>query len=196
MTSTRTPRRPRGPEVMAKTRELAATGATQKQIAAQLGCPQSRVSMALAVLNHAPELADAVIAGQAAFGPAYHVARDRRNARRGLPSRPERYLTLTEAAAILGIDRARVLRLLSDGALEGAQPAPDSQSLTVAQIAAILCCSAATVYALLYSGKLIADRSGDRGHYHITAQELRRFLLSSEPLPTQRNPVGSEVGSP
>jgi excisionase family DNA binding protein len=181
---------------MARTRELAATGATQKQIAAQLGCPQSRVSMALAVLRHAPELADAVITGQAAFGPAYHVARDRRNAQRGLPPRPERYLTLTEAAAILGTSRARVLRLLGDGALETAQAAPDSQSLTVAQIAAILCCSPATVYALLHSGELTADRSGDRGHYHVTAQELRRFLLSSEPLPGQRNPARPDVAWP
>jgi excisionase family DNA binding protein len=180
---------------MARTRELVATGATQKQIAAQLGCPQSRVSMALAVLRHAPELADAVIAGQAAFGPAYHVARDQKNAQRGLPSRPERYLTLTEAAAILGIDRAQVLRLLGDGALEAAQPAPDSQSLTVAQIAAILCCSPATVYALLHAGKLTADRSGDRGHYHITARELRRFLLSREPLPGQQSQTGPGVGS-
>lgn len=96
--------------MLAKAKEMAASGATQRQIAAQLCCPQSRVSMALAVLRYAPELVDAVIAGQAAFGSAYHVARGRRNALGGLPSRLERYLTLTEAAAILGIERSEVRR--------------------------------------------------------------------------------------
>jgi excisionase family DNA binding protein len=174
---------------MAVTREMSAAGATQRQIATQLGCPQSRVSMALTILRYAPELADEVIAGSAAFGPAYETARERRDARRGLPPRTERYLTVTEAAAILGIERVDVIRLLGDRALSQTQAAPDSQSLTVMQIAAVLGCTPATLYRLLHDGKLTATRSGDRGHYRVTAEELRRYLLSSKPA--QRSPAVS-----
>ncbi|MGH3272894.1 MAG: helix-turn-helix domain-containing protein [Streptosporangiaceae bacterium] len=191
MTDSTAATRPRSPQIMAVARQMSATGATQQQIAARLGCPQSRVSMALTILRYAPELTDEVIAGTAAFGPAYHTARERRKASRGLPSPPERYLTLTEAAAILGIDRAQVLRLLGDHALDQNAASPDSQSLAVAQIAAVLDCSPAAVYSLLHNGKLRATRSGDRGHYRVTAQELRRYLLSSELA--QRNPAVSEA---
>jgi len=148
--------------------------------------------MALTILRHAPELADEVIAGSAAFGPAYETARERRDARRGLPPRTQRYLTVTEAAAILGIERADVIRLLGDCASNQTQAVPHRQSLTVAQISAVLDRSPATVYGLLRDGKLTAARSGDRGHYRVTAEEFRRYLLSSDQA--QPKPAAPEAG--
>lgn len=170
----------RSSQVMAAARELSANGVTQRQIAERLGCAQSRISMALTILRNAPELADEIISGTAAFGPAYRTARERRNAHRGLPPRLQRYLTATEAAAILGVDRSEVLRLLGDGALEETHAPSGGQSLTVAQIAGVLGCSPAAVYGLLRNGELAATRSGDRGHYRVAADELRRYLLGGQ----------------
>jgi excisionase family DNA binding protein len=116
-----------------------------------------------------------------AFGRAYRLARERRNSRNSLPPHQERYLTLTEAAAILGTDRVQALRLLHDRELPPVRTVPDKQALTVAQIAAVLDRPPAAVYAMLHSGELTATRSGDRGHYRITADKMRRHLLSSAP---------------
>ena len=52
-----------GAEVLAAVRELHGPGITQAQIAATAGCSQSQVSLAVRLLVHAPELADAVSAG-------------------------------------------------------------------------------------------------------------------------------------
>jgi hypothetical protein len=54
MTEARPQGSARGARIVAMTTDLATADATQPQIAAQLGCAQSQVSIALTVLRYAP----------------------------------------------------------------------------------------------------------------------------------------------
>jgi hypothetical protein len=53
---------------------------TQAQAASEVGVAQQRISQARTVLEHAPDLADAVIAGAVGLDKAYETARDRKTA--------------------------------------------------------------------------------------------------------------------
>jgi excisionase family DNA binding protein len=112
-----------GAEVLAAVRKLSRPGITQTQIAMKAGCSQSQVSLAVRLLAHAPDLADAVSAGTIGLARASAITLARRN-----PPPPPRppgggeawppvYLTGSEAAGELSLNRAAVLRLIHAGKL-------------------------------------------------------------------------------
>jgi excisionase family DNA binding protein len=189
-----------GAEVLAAVRELQGPGITQAQIAAKAGCSQSQVSLAVRLLVHAPELADAVSAGTIGLARAAAIVWQRRNPRPRLSlqgggeSWPPVYLTVSETAGKLSLHRTAVLRMIHAGKLRSVrlgrtyripeadvsrrlagQPC-DSGVLDVAECARILRCSAGTIYGLLHHGHLAGERSGALGNYRIPVTEFRRFL--------------------
>ena len=79
----------------ARARLLEASKPTQQEAAAQIGVSQQRISQANVVLDHASELADAVLAGAKPLDEASEEARRRKSAASSEIARMER---LREAA--------------------------------------------------------------------------------------------------
>ena len=122
---------------MAVVREMADSGATQREIAVKAATVQGCVSQALAVLRGAPDLADAVSAGEIGLKRAYRALKARRTegAREATPGAPPvsrppeppaavsaaagwtapKYLTVAEVAAVLRISKSTAYQLVSTG---------------------------------------------------------------------------------
>lgn len=94
----------------------------QQQIAVKAATQQRCVAQALAVLRGAPDLADAVSAGEMGLGKAYRAL----NARRHIRDRDDvlsvRYLKVAEVASVLRLAPMTVYRLIDDGKLKAIRP--------------------------------------------------------------------------
>ena len=193
----------RSAEVVAAVRELSGPGVKQVEIATKAGCSKSQVSLATSLLTRAPDLGEAVSAGQLGLSRASAMARQREPSppSSSLPGEtewlPPVFLTVTEAAAKLSRHRSAVLRMLHAGKLRGvrlgrsyripesevhqvaAEQPRERHDLTVEECARILRCSPATVYSLLHYGHLVGKRNGEQGNYRIQVTEFQRFISNA-----------------
>ena len=70
----------KGQAAMIAAKALLVSSKTQAQAASEVGVAQQRISQARTVLEHAPDLADAVITGAKPLDEAYRIARERKTA--------------------------------------------------------------------------------------------------------------------
>ena len=154
-------------EIMAVVKEMADSGATQREIAVKAATGQGFVSQALAVLRGAPDLADAVSAGEIGLKRAYRTLKARQTEGGGEASAG------AEPASRPPEPRATV------SAVSGWTPPP--RYLTVAEVAAVLRVSKSTAYQLVSTGEIRSIRVG------------RTIRI---PEPAVRDYLGGQVATP
>ena len=79
--------------LVARARAVSGNHSNQREVATQLGMSQDRLKRASVVLVHAPDLADAVIAGAIGLDAAYEVARENKEKAEGAEAQLARLRT-------------------------------------------------------------------------------------------------------
>lgn len=111
-------------EITALTRQLAAAGAAARDAALQASTTQPCMRLTLAILRAAPDLADAVRAGQLDLTAARRALRAHQHPADNALGIT--YLTAAEVSALLRVSRSAVYRLLADETLLAVRAGPRS----------------------------------------------------------------------
>lgn len=74
----------KGQTAMVAAKAWAVSAQTQRAAAAQAGVSKARITQAAAVLDHAPDLADAVVSGALSLDEAYKIARENKTKAEGV----------------------------------------------------------------------------------------------------------------
>lgn len=127
--------------VMAAVRDLAGSGATGTEIARKTGLAENRVSEARTILRLAPDLADAVAAGQMRLSRAYRAAVARQAG--PIDLRAVTDVTVAQMARLLHVYPDTVRRAIRRGDLE-TDPASHPTRIPAAAARAYLAAHGAT----------------------------------------------------
>ena len=145
-------------EITAVTGQLAAAGAAARDAALQASTTQPCMRLALAILRAAPDLADAVRAGQVDLTAARRALRAHQHPAGNALG--VTYLTVAEVAALLRVSRSAVYRRLADERLVAVRAGPRSVRIPEPSVCGYLARQA--IAAVEQLGKPDTRRAGRR----------------------------------
>jgi excisionase family DNA binding protein len=146
----------RAEEITAVARQLAAAAAAARDTALQAATTQPCIRLALAILRDAPDLADALSAGQLDLTSAHRALNAHQHPAQDALSIT--CLTVPEVAALLRVSRSTVYRLIKEEQLQAVKAGPRSVRIPEPSVCGYLVTHA--IAAVKRLGKLSAPPAG------------------------------------